>query len=125
MTAIINMIGNLTKDAVLDGKKCRFNLAVNTGFGDNQKTTFYVCTLWGSRGEKLADYLTKGSKVFVTGQLDTFQTQDNNTLLTCNVNEISFVSKPKSSNTTSNEPPAYAEKPKTTPQDPFDDDIPF
>lgn len=41
-----------------------WSVGVNTG---RDKTTWVSCTMWGERGEKLAQYLTKGSFVAVTG----------------------------------------------------------
>lgn len=41
-----------------------WTVAVNTG---KDKTAWIACTMWGERGEKLAQYLTKGAFVAVTG----------------------------------------------------------
>lgn len=47
-----------------------FTIANNKGFGDNQKTTFVKCTLFGSRVESLQQYLVKGCKVLIDGELE-------------------------------------------------------
>jgi single-strand DNA-binding protein len=70
----INLIGRITKDAELkytsSGKAvANFNLAVDDGYGDNKTTLWIRCALWGERAEKLAEYLTKGKPVYVTGRL--------------------------------------------------------
>ena len=70
---IIN--GNLTSDIeVIEGKNYtvgNFTIANNEGFGDNQKTTFVRCSLFGEkRVESLEKYLLKGCKVLLTGRLD-------------------------------------------------------
>ena len=67
--------GNLTKDAELNysqnGKPyCKFTLANNEGYGDNKKTNFFNCTLWGKGGESLSQYLTKGKKIVVSGSVN-------------------------------------------------------
>ena len=53
----------------------QFNLPVETGFGDNKKTSWVTCKVFGERAEKLAQYVTKGSAVTVTGafQLDEWE----------------------------------------------------
>lgn len=58
-------------------QKCigSFSLPVESGWGDNKKTAWVTCKLFGDRAEKLAQYLTKGSPVSVTGsfQLDEWE----------------------------------------------------
>ena len=53
----------------------QFNLPVETGFGDNKKTSWVTCKVFGERAEKLAQYVTKGAAVTVTGafQLDEWE----------------------------------------------------
>ena len=53
----------------------QFNLPVETGFGDNKKTSWVTCKIFGERAEKLAQYVTKGAAVTVTGafQLDEWE----------------------------------------------------
>ena len=53
----------------------QFNLPVETGFGDNKKTSWVTCKVFGERAEKLAQYITKGAAVTVTGafQLDEWE----------------------------------------------------
>lgn len=72
--------GNLTRDAEVRSTK---NGSIVTGFGvavndrrKNQHTgewedwpNFVDCTIFGTRGEKLAAYLAKGTKVAIEGKL--------------------------------------------------------
>ena len=53
----------------------QFSLPVETGFGDNKKTSWVTCKMFGERAEKLAQYVTKGAAVTVTGafQLDEWE----------------------------------------------------
>ena len=53
----------------------QFSLPVETGFGDNKKTSWVTCKVFGERAEKLAQYVTKGAAVTVTGafQLDEWE----------------------------------------------------
>jgi single-strand DNA-binding protein len=46
-----------------------FNCAVDQGWGDSKQTNWFRCAIWGERGTKLAQYIKKGDKVAVTGEL--------------------------------------------------------
>jgi len=66
--------GNIGSDAVTrqtqkGDKITAFNVGAQQGWGDNKSTNWYRCNVWGDRGEKIAQYLLKGVKVFVTGEL--------------------------------------------------------
>lgn len=50
-----------------------FSVAVRTGWGDNEKTLWVSCSMWGERGEKLQPYLLKGTPVSVSGDIDVRQ----------------------------------------------------
>ena len=70
----LTLVGRVTKDAELrfnaDGKQVsNFSLAVDDGYGDNKKTIWFRCSLWGKRAESLNQYLTKGQQVVVIGRL--------------------------------------------------------
>ena len=67
--------GNLTKDADLkytqnDKAYSKFSIANNEGYGENKKTNFFNCTLFGKSAENLNRFLVKGQKVLVTGRVD-------------------------------------------------------
>ena len=65
--------GNLVRDMeVKDIGKClvgNFTIANNVGYGEDQKTNFVNCVLFGDRVESLVEYLVKGCKVLVEGEL--------------------------------------------------------
>lgn len=44
-----------------------FNIPVETGYGDNKKTAWVTCKMFGDRADKLQHYIKKGSQVTVTG----------------------------------------------------------
>ncbi|MEN3973076.1 single-stranded DNA-binding protein [Sphingomicrobium sp. XHP0235] len=73
MSQIIHITGNIGKDAetrdTRSGSVTGFNVAVRQGYGENEETIWYRCSLWGQRGDKLRQYLTKGAKVYVSGEL--------------------------------------------------------
>lgn len=64
--------GRLGKDAELrktqNGKSVlSFSLADDIGWGDNKKTQWLKCALWGDRAEKLAPHMLKGSMIEISG----------------------------------------------------------
>jgi single-strand DNA-binding protein len=46
-----------------------FNVAVDQGWGNDKTTNWYRVAIWGERGTKLRQYIMKGDKVAVTGEL--------------------------------------------------------
>lgn len=73
--AINNIVvsGNLGKDAVLrvtpNGKHiATFSIPAKSGFGDNAKTSWLNCKMFGAMAEKLSAAIVKGAKVTVSGE---------------------------------------------------------
>ena len=65
--------GNIGKDCesrvTPAGKTiAQFSLPVKSGYGENEKTSWVTCKLFGVKAEKLPQYLTKGTKVTVSGE---------------------------------------------------------
>ena len=65
--------GNIGKDCesrvTPSGKTiAQFSLPVKSGYGENEKTSWVTCKLFGVKAEKLPQYLTKGAKVTVSGE---------------------------------------------------------
>jgi single-strand DNA-binding protein len=122
--------GNLGKDcrkgeaggtAVLN-----FSIGVKSGYGDKEQTLWVDCALWGKQAEsKLADYLVKGQKVAVTGELGQRE-HDGKNYLTLRVASIDLCGGKSEGGQPA---PRNASQPKPAPQqaaaDDFDDDIPF
>ena len=68
------LIGRLGKDpekrATPAGKTvCRFTLATDTGFGDNRKTDWHNVVCFDRQADFVANYLRKGSMVYVEGRI--------------------------------------------------------
>lgn len=65
------LAGNLGKDAetrdVGTDTVTKFSVACNTGKKD--ETQWVTCSMWGERGKKLQQYLTKGTRVAITGRV--------------------------------------------------------
>ncbi|NSW52186.1 MAG: single-stranded DNA-binding protein [Anaerolineae bacterium] len=72
--------GNLGRDAELryapNGSPiCQFSVAATRKWKDRdgekkEHTNWYRCAIWGKRGEALAQYLVKGTRVLVEGRLN-------------------------------------------------------
>ena len=67
----LTIAGNIGSDAevraVGTDHVCSFSVAVEGRKGNEKVTQWVRCSLWGKRGQALSQYLTKGSKVCVTG----------------------------------------------------------
>jgi len=86
--------GNIGKDAEVrtaaQTTVTGFNVAVEQRGKDGKKTQWIGCSMWGKRGETLAQYLTKGSKVCVSGELQTRE-HDGKTYLELNVQDVTLM----------------------------------
>jgi single-strand DNA-binding protein len=98
--------GRLTKDAELrqtgSGSVCGMSIASNKKAKGEDVATFVDASLWGKRGEAIVQYLKKGTRVTVVGELGTRE-HNGKTYFTLNVSEIDFSS---AGGGQRNEPPA-------------------
>ena len=46
-----------------------FSVGVTSGYGEKQVTTWANCSMFGKRGQAVAQYLTKGAQVGITGEV--------------------------------------------------------
>ena len=72
------LVGNLTRDPELRYSTganqtaiCRFGIAVNDGYGENQRTSYINIVVFGKQAENCDRYLAKGRKVAVEGRIQT------------------------------------------------------
>jgi single-strand DNA-binding protein len=70
----ITITGGLGRDAELKTTQSgddilSFSVGSSQGYGDKKTTNWFRCTVWGKRGRSIAQYLTKGTKVTVQGEL--------------------------------------------------------
>lgn len=128
--------GNLTRDPELrhtpDGNTtfCKFGLAVNTGWGEKQKTSFINMTAFNKTAEAIANYIGKGAKVTVRSHVQTgsYEKQDGTKVYTTDfiVDEIEFPSKKESEGQAKPQGNFEPEEDVFTPVDDEDiDGIPF
>jgi single-strand DNA-binding protein len=89
----ITIAGRLTKDAeTRDAGGSRvtgFSVAVDNWDGKTKGTLFFDASMWGDRGEKLAQYLIKGASVTVSGDLGTRE-HNGKTYLTIRVADVTL-----------------------------------
>lgn len=91
----ITIAGNIGRDAATrttqgGDKVTGFTVAVEERQGQDKRTIWFDCALWGKRGESLAGYLTKGSRVSVAGDLSTRE-HEGKTYLTIRVSEVTLL----------------------------------
>lgn len=89
----ITIAGRLTRDAVTrdagSDKVTGFSVAVDDRSSKEKSTLFFDCSLWGKRGESLAQYLTKGTSVTVSGDFGKRE-HEGKTYFTVRVNDVTL-----------------------------------
>lgn len=91
----LTIAGNCGKDAVTrttnaGDKVTGWTVAVEERNGQDKRTIWFDCSMWGKRGETLAQYLTKGSKVSVSGELSTRE-HEGKTYLTLKADQVTLL----------------------------------
>lgn len=73
MSNSISFLGRVGQDPELrkvgDSTVLELSIAENVGFGDKQVTNWYKCSIWGKSGVSLQPHISKGKKLFVSGEL--------------------------------------------------------
>lgn len=133
----ITISGNVGKDAVVrvtpNGKHiAQFSLPAKSGFGDNEKTSWLNCKMFGAMAEKLSASILKGVKVTVTGEfvIEEWKRNDGSQAQTPTILVRDIDLPPRSSNQAAPQQPRTSQRPQQPPaaSEPpmdFDDDIPF
>lgn len=90
----IAVAGRLGKDSVKRATQngdsvLGFSVAVDDGYGENKRTLWFDCSIWGKRADALAPYLVKGTAVAVSGDLSTRE-HEGKTYLTIRVSEVTM-----------------------------------
>ncbi len=93
----ITITGALGRDAELKRTKTgdevlSFPVGVSQGYGDNKTTNWYRCSMWGKRAVNLQQYLMKGVKVAVAGEMKTGE-YEGKTQLNIDVATLDFMSR--------------------------------
>lgn len=74
-------IGRITKDIELrttsnNKSLSQFTIAINEGYGEEQRTNYIDCTVWGKQAENMSKYCSKGSLIAIEGRLQTGSYED-------------------------------------------------
>lgn len=114
------LIGNLTRDPEMRSTQsgvpvCNFSIAVNRRFRNaqtgQQETDFLNIVAWRQLAELCGRYLTKGSKVAVTGSIQTrtYEAQDGSKRSAFDIvaDEVEFLAPQNQQRSTQSAPGAY------------------
>lgn len=130
---ILTIAGNVgnVKDvkSVGDDKVLNFSLAVDNGKdrnGEKREATWFDCALWGKRAESLAPYITKGSKLCVSGR-PSARAHEGKAYLGLTVGELTFMSSKSDGERSENRQSDGYSQQARGPRETYDlnDDIPF
>lgn len=140
----ITASGNLGKDCeqrwTPNGKAvASFSLPVKQGYGEHEKVSWVICKMFGTKAEKLPEYLTKGTKVTVTGEFVmeewTSQNGEKKSAPVIIINQLDFGGSGNQAGSQRaqqpiQQPQQSQQQQQTAPQNiepplDFDDDIPF
>lgn len=122
---VATFIGRIGRDAVVrsttNGKSVTgWALAVDSGYGDSKQTIWVDCSWWGDRGTKVADYIRKGDRLGVSGELG-LREHNGKTIATLNISNVTLLGEKREAPA-----PLQAPRPAQAPVDKFEDDaIPF
>jgi single-strand DNA-binding protein len=125
----ITIAGNVGKDAVLrvtpNGKHiASFSVPAKSGFGDNEKTSWLQCKMFGAMAEKLSASILKGAKVTVTGEFVLEEwTKDDGTKVSTPTILVRDIDLPPKQNGQQQSRPQQPHSQSTEPQ--YDNSIPF
>lgn len=134
-----NFTGNLGGDAETrftpnGDAVVSFSVGVKAGFGDKATTTWARCSMFGKRGQAVADYLVKGQLVGISGEVNLREYDDKSgnkrSSLDVRVNDLTLLGRRDDAGGRRTERPAQQAAPQSRPAqqggfDSMDDDIPF
>lgn len=125
------LMGRLTRDPELrrtdSGKAvCNFTVAINNGYGEEQRADFVSCVAWNKTAEFVDKYFAKGRMIIVVGRIQarTWEDRDGkkNYVTEVVASEVAFGESKKDAATNSAGHTAAGDD--FTPID-SDDDLPF
>ena len=124
----LTIAGNVGKDAELrrtgnGDAVLGFSVAVDNGKdknGNKRDSTWFDCSIWGKRAESLERYITKGTKVVLTGR-PTAREHNGKAYLGISVNDLTFMG----GNSQGERRQDNYQSPEQPAQQDFDDAIPF
>jgi len=131
---VITATGRLGRDAELRStnsgdKILSFSVGSDIGHGQNKTSIWLDCSIWGVRGEKLAQYLLKGTSVTVIGEFGqrTYQNKSGETVTATTVKVMEVALQGGGQERQSPQPQSYSKpRPNSKPainNDGLDDDL--
>lgn len=96
----VNLIGRLTRDPDVRYNQnqtavARFSIAINNGYGENERTDYPSIVVFGKQAENCEKFLAKGRLVGISGRIQTgsYTNKDGNTVYTTDVvaNRVEFL----------------------------------
>lgn len=127
------LMGRLTRDPEMRHTNSgtpvtTFSIAINSGYGENQRTDFVNCLAWNKTAEFVSKHFTKGKMIVIADgriSIRSWETQDGKRAYATEVvaKEVSF-GETKSSQETATQRPMQDDD-DFTPLDEEDDDLPF
>lgn len=129
----LTIAGNVGKDAVLrtlersGDKVLNFSIAVSNGKdkdGNRRDSTWFDCSLWGKRAEALERYITKGTRLVVTGR-PTARHHEGKVYLGCSVDQLTMLGGGADPQESSGQSDRYQSDDQTGGSQDMDDEIPF
>jgi single-strand DNA-binding protein len=125
----ITIAGNIGRDAETrttqgGGNVTSWPVAVEERKGTDKRTVWFDVALWGARGDALAQYLTKGSKVAVSGELSTRE-HDGKTYLTVRADQVTLLGGGQTQERQAPAPHATQAARQNPARPDIDDEIPF
>lgn len=130
----VTIAGNIGKDATTRStqqgdKVTSWSVAVEERQGQDKRILWFDVSLWGKRGEALAQYLTKGTKVAVSGELSTRE-HDGKTYLTIRADQVTLMGGGERREDRQDERPRDNDRARQAPpaqrhRDDMEDSIPF
>jgi single-strand DNA-binding protein len=125
---IAGNVGNVKDIKEVNGDKVlNFSIAVDNGKdknGEKRDATWFDCALWGKRAESLAPYISKGSKLVVSGR-PSARAHEGKAYLGLTVNELTFMGGGAERGATQEQSEQKETPVKSNYQDYDDDSIPF
>lgn len=127
----LNIIGGLTRDPELSFTKnqkpfTKFSIGFQTGWGDNKKSNYLDCVVWGKQAEVLSQYFRKGSRIGLTGEINQEQWESNGqkrSKIVLVVRDFDFIDKKSDNQQQSNSQPQFNDMPADFVSN--DDEVPF
>ena len=77
----VNLMGHVGKEPEMKysangNAVLTFSIAVNSGWGDNKRTDWIDCVMFGNRAESVSEFIGKGDPLFVSGSIQINDWQD-------------------------------------------------